>query len=43
VANGRVQAVGPASSVKVPDGAKVLDLPGRTVLPGLVGMHDHLH
>jgi len=43
VANGRVQAVGPASSVKVPDGAKVLDLPGRSVLPGLVGMHDHLY
>ena len=43
VASGRVQAVGAASSVKVPEGAKVLDLPGRTVLPGLVGMHDHLY
>jgi imidazolonepropionase-like amidohydrolase len=43
VASGRVQAVGPPSSVKVPDGAKLLDLPGRTVLPGLVGMHDHLY
>ena len=30
-------------SVKVPDGAQVLDLPGHTVLPGLVGMHDHLY
>ena len=25
-----------------PDGAKVLDLTGKTVIPGLVGMHEHL-
>ncbi len=43
VVGGRVQAVGPAQSVKSPDGAKVLDYPGHTVLPGLVGMHDHLY
>ena len=43
VAKGRVEAVGPASAVKAPDGAKVLDLEGHTVLPGLVGMHDHLY
>lgn len=39
--NGKVTAVGPAS-LKAPSGATVLDLPGRTVLPGLVGMHNHL-
>jgi imidazolonepropionase-like amidohydrolase len=38
----RIAAVGAADSVTVPAGAKVLDLRGRTVLPGLVGMHDHL-
>jgi hypothetical protein len=38
----RITAVGAADSVTVPGGAKVLDLRGRTVLPGLVGMHDHL-
>jgi len=43
VVGGRVQAVGPAQSVKSPDGAKVLDYPGHTLLPGLVGMHDHLY
>lgn len=39
---GRIQAVGPTASVQVPRDAKVLDHPGYTVLPGLVGMHDHL-
>jgi imidazolonepropionase-like amidohydrolase len=38
----RIAAVGPSGSVGVPAGARVLDLRGRTVLPGLVGMHDHL-
>ena len=42
VKDGRIAAVGPASSVSVPNGARVTDLSGRTVIPGLVGMHEHL-
>jgi imidazolonepropionase-like amidohydrolase len=38
----RITAVGDAKAIAPPAGAKVLDLEGRTVLPGLVGMHDHL-
>ena len=38
--HGRIAAVGDA--VAVPAGAKVLDPNGHTVIPGLVGMHDHL-
>jgi imidazolonepropionase-like amidohydrolase len=41
IANGRIQAVGPSTSVKAPAGARVLDLANHTVIPGLVGMHDH--
>src|SRR5689334_7504047 len=36
--NGKIAAVGPAASVRVPAGARVLDLTGHTVIPGLVGL-----
>ncbi|HEV2762161.1 MAG TPA: amidohydrolase family protein [Pyrinomonadaceae bacterium] len=42
ISGGRVQSVGPSASAQVPPGARVLDLTGYTVLPGLVGMHNHL-
>ncbi|MEP7384636.1 MAG: amidohydrolase family protein [Gemmatimonadota bacterium] len=42
VREGRIEAVGPASSTAVPAGARVMDLTGRTVLPGLVMVHEHL-
>jgi imidazolonepropionase-like amidohydrolase len=40
--NGVIREIGPAASVSVPPGARVLDLTGRSVIPGLVGMHDHM-
>src|SRR5579884_2612068 len=43
VANGKIVSVGPAASTAVPTGAQVLDRSGYTVIPGLVGMHDHLY
>jgi len=42
VSDGKIQAIGDAASTPVPSGAKVLDLKGYTVIPGLVGMHDHI-
>lgn len=38
----KIGSVGPAASAPNPAGAEVLDLKGYTVMPGLVGMHDHL-
>jgi imidazolonepropionase-like amidohydrolase len=43
IADGRITAVGPATSTTIPAGAKVLELRGYTVIPGLVGMHDHFY
>src|SRR5881296_482264 len=39
---GRIATVGPAGSVQIPAGARVMDMSGSTVIPGLIGMHDHL-
>ena len=43
IEKGWITAVGPAGSVKAPAGAVVMDLTGHTLIPGLVGMHDHLY
>jgi len=40
ISNGLIQSVGTA--LTIPAGAKILDLQGQTVLPGLIGLHDHL-
>jgi imidazolonepropionase-like amidohydrolase len=39
---GKIDWLGDASSANVPKDAQVMDLRGDTVIPGLVGMHDHL-
>jgi imidazolonepropionase-like amidohydrolase len=39
---GRIDSVGDASAANVPKDAQVLDLQGYSVIPGLVGMHDHM-
>jgi imidazolonepropionase-like amidohydrolase len=42
IESGVIREIGPAASVQIPQGARVLDLTGRSVIPGLVGMHDHM-
>jgi imidazolonepropionase-like amidohydrolase len=38
----KIAAVGPAASVAVPDGAKIINAAGRVVTPGFVDSHSHL-
>jgi imidazolonepropionase-like amidohydrolase len=38
----RIAEVGPAASVKIPEGVRVIDLSRATVLPGLIDRHVHL-
>lgn len=38
----KIEAVGPASEVKAPADAKIIDLPGLTLMPGLIEAHSHI-
>jgi imidazolonepropionase-like amidohydrolase len=42
IENGRIADVGDPDVVKIPAGAKVLDVTDRTVMPGLVMVHEHM-
>ncbi len=40
---GRITAVGPAASVRIPRGARVMEKAGKYVIPGLMDANLHLH
>jgi len=42
ISKGKIQSVSDAASATVSKDAQVLDLHGYSVIPGLVGMHDHM-
>lgn len=42
VRNRRIEAVGDASDIAIPRGATVLDMTGKTIMPGLIDAHGHL-
>ena len=41
IENGKIVSIGATPPANSP--AQIIDLSGRTVIPGLVGMHDHLY
>jgi enamidase len=43
VRDGDIVALGPSSEIQVPTGARIIDLTGKTVIPGLVMVHEHLY
>jgi imidazolonepropionase-like amidohydrolase len=42
ITGGKIQSIGPSTTNNAPPNAQTLDLQGYTVLPGIVGMHDHM-
>ena len=43
VTGDRIAAVGPSGSLSLPAGARTYDARGKTVIPGLIDTHAHLH
>ena len=43
IRGGNIAAVGPFASTTVPDGATVIDGTGKSVMPGLIQLHEHLY
>jgi hypothetical protein len=41
VTDNRITAIGPSGKVKIPAGAVVRDMSGKTIMPGLVDIHAH--
>ena len=42
IRDGRIVAIGAASSTTVPTGAEVIDYSGKTIMPGLISAHSHV-
>ena len=43
VSGARITAAAPSATTRIPAGARVLDLAGHTVMPGLVSLHEHTY
>ncbi|MBR9915663.1 MAG: amidohydrolase family protein [Algicola sp.] len=42
IKNNRIVAIGNTADVKIPSEAKVLDVTGKTIMPGMVDVHAHI-
>ena len=42
IRDGRIASLGSSRSIAIPSGAQVIDLSGKSVIPGLVMVHEHL-
>jgi imidazolonepropionase-like amidohydrolase len=43
IENNRITAAGPSNAITVPGGAQVIDVSGKTIMPGMIDTHAHLH
>ncbi|MEW6734348.1 MAG: amidohydrolase family protein [Acidobacteriota bacterium] len=43
VEDNRIKAIGAGKTVVVPQGARIVDLAGKTVMPGIIDVHAHMH
>jgi imidazolonepropionase-like amidohydrolase len=43
IRDGKIASVSPMASAQIPSGAQTIDLTGKSVIPGLVMVHEHLY
>ncbi|QKJ29940.1 amidohydrolase family protein [Mucilaginibacter mali] len=43
IRNGKIEQVGDAAKIKLPDNIKTIDGTGKTLIPGLVMLHEHMY
>ena len=42
VANGEIIAAGPSDSINIPPSAEIIQLEGKTIMPGIINTHGHI-
>ncbi len=42
ILDGKITAIGPAASVKIPPGATRVNVSGKTIMPGMINAHGHV-
>lgn len=42
ITEGRIRSVGPRSEVTLPEGAEIVDVSGKYIMPGLINAHGHV-
>jgi imidazolonepropionase-like amidohydrolase/Tol biopolymer transport system component len=42
IENNRITAIGKADAVTIPNGTKIIDVTGKTIMPGIIDVHAHL-
>ncbi|MBI4850555.1 MAG: PD40 domain-containing protein [Acidobacteria bacterium] len=43
IEDNRIKALGGAKEITLPSGAKVVDMAGKTIMPGIIDVHAHMH
>lgn len=43
IENGYFKQIGAKEAIKIPEGFKIINAAGKTIIPGMVGVHYHLH
>ncbi|MEX2301043.1 MAG: amidohydrolase family protein [Bryobacterales bacterium] len=42
MADGKIREMGPAAQIEIPEGAQVVDVSGKFVIPGIINLHGHV-